>query len=198
MKFTKLKKLNIRDVCFVSVFTAIIAVCAQIIIPMPIGVPLTLQTFAIPLAGMILGAKRGTLAVFVYILLGIIGVPVFAGFKGGFGVLFGVTGGYIISFPFMALLAGISADLCYKYNSKIVRNVWAENAVLATGLILGSAINYMFGMIVGKAVVSCGWETAFATFVVPYIPTAVVKIILAGGIGVSVRKILTKNRILTQ
>ena len=187
---TKTKKFSftIRDTCFISIFTAVIAICAQLSIPMPIGVPFTLQTFAIPLAGIILGAKRGSLAVLIYIMLGITGVPVFAGFKGGFGVLFGPTGGYIISFPIMALCAGV--------NFKKIKNIWIQNAVLASGLVLGCAINYMFGMLVGKTVVSCSWEQAFAVFVLPYIPTAVLKIMLAGIIGVSIKKILMKNRIL--
>ena len=191
---SKTKKLNIpvRDICFISIFTAITAVCAPIGIPMPMGVPFTMQTFAIPLAGVILGAKRGTLSVIVYILLGIIGVPVFTGFRGGFGVLFGATGGYIISFPVMALFAGISSDLCYKNKFGKTKTAW----ILAAGLILGSAINYISGMTVGKFVTSCDWTQALTIFVLPYIPTAVIKIILAGIFGVTIKKILLKNRIL--
>lgn len=193
---TKKSSMSIRDICFISIFAAIIAVCAQISIPMPVGVPFTLQTFAVPLAGIILGTKRGTLSVIVYVMLGIIGIPVFSGFRGGFAVLFGATGGYIISFPVMVLCVGISSDLCYKYSSVKTKNIWVENAVLAIGLVSGSAINYISGMAVGKAVTSCGWEEALAIFVIPYIPTAVAKLILAGSIGVTVKKILLKNRIL--
>ena len=69
------KKLAIRDMCHIGIFAAIIAVCAQISIPMPLGVPMTLQTLAIPLAGVVLGIKKGVAATLVYILLGIIGVP---------------------------------------------------------------------------------------------------------------------------
>lgn len=193
---TKKFSIPIRDICFISIFTAIIAVCAQLSIPMPMGVPFTMQTFAIPLAGVILGAKRGTLSVIVYILLGIIGVPVFAGFKGGFGVLFGATGGYIITFPLMALFAGISSDLCSKYNSGKTKNIWANNIILAVGLVLGSTMNYISGMIFGKFVISCDWEQALAVFVLPYIPTAVIKIVLAGIFGMTIKKILLKSKIL--
>lgn len=191
---SKTKKINlsIRDICFISIFTAIIAVCAQINITMPAGVPFTMQTFAIPLAGVILGAKRGTLSVVVYILLGIIGVPVFTGFRGGFAVLFGATGGYIITFPIMALFAGISSDLCNKYKFGKIKTAW----ILASGLILGSAVNYISGMTVGKFIVSCDWAQALTVFVLPYIPTAVIKIVLAGIFGVTIKKILLKNRIL--
>ncbi len=77
----------IRDICYIALFTALIAVLAQISIPLPGGVPLTLQTFAVPLAGLVLGSKRGTIATAVYVLLGAVGVPVFAGFSVGRGSL---------------------------------------------------------------------------------------------------------------
>ena len=70
---------GIKDIIYIAVFTAIIAVLAQISIPMPGGVPMTMQTFAVPLAGIVLGAKRGTISTLIYVLLGFIGVPVFAG-----------------------------------------------------------------------------------------------------------------------
>lgn len=92
-----------------AMFTAIIAVMAQLAIPMPIGVPVTLQTFAMALCGYILGWKYGSVSVFVYLLLGAVGVPVFANFKGGVGALFGMTGGYLSGFLFMVILCGIGA-----------------------------------------------------------------------------------------
>jgi len=182
---------SIRNICFISIFTAIIAVCAQISIPMPTGVPFTLQTFAIPLAGIILGAKRGALSAIIYIFLGIIGIPVFTGFSGGIGVIFGATGGYIISFPILALCAGISLDLYEK-----IKNIWFKNAIFAAGLITGTAINYICGMFLGKFILACSFEQAFALFVLPYIPTSVIKIILSGTIGINLKKILIKNNIL--
>jgi len=182
---------SIRNICFISVFTAIIAVCAQISIPMPTGVPFTLQTFAIPLAGIILGAKKGTLSVIIYIFLGIIGVPVFSGFIGGLAVIFGKTGGYIISFPILALCAGIGSNLYQK-----IKNIWIKNAIFAAGLIIGAAINYTAGMLVGKIILSCSFTQAFTLFILPYIPTAVIKIILSGVIGINIKNILTKSKIL--
>lgn len=101
--------LSVKDLCAIGMFVTIIAICAQISIPMPIGVPMTLQTFAIPLAGAVLGVKNGLIATLVYIALGAIGAPVFTGFAGGAGVLFGRTGGFIFGFPFMAIAAGIGS-----------------------------------------------------------------------------------------
>ena len=90
------------DMAYISMFTVIIAICSWISIPMT--VPFTLQTFGVFAAVGILGGRRGTISVLLYILLGAIGVPVFAGFSGGLGVLTGNTGGYIVGFLFSALL----------------------------------------------------------------------------------------------
>ena len=90
------------DIVYIAVFAVIMAICSWISIPTT--VPFTLQTFGVFIAVGILGGKRGTLAVLVYIILGAIGVPVFSGFTGGVGILVGTTGGYIIGFLFSALV----------------------------------------------------------------------------------------------
>ena len=90
------------DMAYISMFTVIIAICSWISIPMT--VPFTLQTFGVFAAVGILGGRRGTISVLLYILLGAIGVPVFAGFSGGLGVLTGNTGGYIVGFLASALV----------------------------------------------------------------------------------------------
>jgi biotin transport system substrate-specific component len=104
------RKINSREIAAAAVLTAITAVLAQISIPMPTGVPLTLQTFAIALCGFVLGKRLGTLSVSAYILLGLAGAPVFSGFMGGAGKLFGVTGGFIFGFLPMAFLCGLGAE----------------------------------------------------------------------------------------
>ena len=90
------------DLVYISMFTVLIAICSWISIPA--AGPFTLQTLGVFLAVGILGGKRGTIAVLVYILLGAIGIPVFAGFSGGIGVLTGTTGGYIVGFLASALV----------------------------------------------------------------------------------------------
>lgn len=90
-----------------GVFAALLAVLSQLSIPLPSGVPVTLQTFAVALCGFTLGARKGAAAVVVYLLLGAVGLPVFAGFLGGVGILFGVTGGFLWGFIAMAALCGL-------------------------------------------------------------------------------------------
>ena len=172
--------LSVQDICYIAVFTALIAIMAQISIPLPAGVPFTLQTLAIPLAGIILGAKRGTIAAVVYVLLGAVGVPVFAGFTGGPQTIVGYTGGFIVSFPLMALTAGLVAD-------KSIKNIsfWA-------GLVAGAVLNYAIGTVWFMVVAKSGLAEAFFACVVPFIPTAIVKIILAGIFGNTLRIALKK------
>lgn len=103
-------KISVQDICCIALMAAVTVVMAQISIPMPMGVPMTMQTFAVTLAGVILGSKRGGLSILVYVLLGAIGLPVFAGFSGGIQNLVGPTGGFLISFPIMAWLIGVGVE----------------------------------------------------------------------------------------
>lgn len=91
-----------KDIVYIGIFAALIAACSWLVIPGP--VPFTMQTFAVFLTVGLLGGKRGTTAVLVYILMGAVGLPVFSGFMGGLGKLLGTTGGYILGFLFSALL----------------------------------------------------------------------------------------------
>lgn len=95
------RSLKTYDIVYVALFTVLIAICSWISIPAV--VPFTLQTMGVFLSINILGGRRGTLSVLVYILLGAIGIPVFQGFTGGIGILLGNTGGYIIGFLVAAL-----------------------------------------------------------------------------------------------
>ncbi|MDD3970645.1 MAG: biotin transporter BioY, partial [Clostridia bacterium] len=93
-----------KQIAYTGMFTAIIAVMSQLAIPMPSGVPATLQTLAIVITGLILGVKAGTVSVGLYITIGAIGLPVFSAFRSGLGTLFGVTGGFIFGFiPFVIM-----------------------------------------------------------------------------------------------
>ena len=103
-------KFSVRDICYAGLFAAVIAVMAQISIPMPLGVPMTMQTFAITLAAVVLGSKLSAIATLVYLLLGAVGVPVLANFSGGIDKFVGPTGGFLISFPIMAYIIGLGVE----------------------------------------------------------------------------------------
>ena len=102
-------KLSTRGLIICAIFASITAILAQISIPLPFStVPLTMQVFAVTISGIILGAKKGLISQLIYVTLGAIGMPVFAGMSGGMGMVFGYTGGFIISFPIMALVINYS------------------------------------------------------------------------------------------
>lgn len=172
----KESKLSIQDIVVIGLCTAIIVIMAQISIPMPLGVPMTMQTFAITLTGIILGAKRGALASFIYVLLGAVGVPVFAGFSGGFQTLIGPTGGFLWSFPIMAFFIGLGAEKYRK--SKPLFLLW---------LVIGTVINYVIGVVVFCLVTQSSVMTGISACVLPFIPTAIIKAVLASIIGLNIK-----------
>ena len=97
-----------RYAAYIGLAVALLAVCAWMAVPMPIGVPFTLQTLGLFVTVGLLGGRGGTIAVAVYLLMGGLGLPVFAGFGGGLGVLLGVTGGYLWGMlPAAAVMGGV-------------------------------------------------------------------------------------------
>ncbi len=98
---------NTHNLVLVGMFAAVMAVISQLSLPMPTGVPITIQVMGIALIGTILGWKLGFFAVLVYILVGAAGLPVFSGFRGGIQCLVGMSGGYILAWPIMAICCGI-------------------------------------------------------------------------------------------
>ncbi len=179
MTTTSSASLTSRDITRIGLAAALIAVLAQISIPMPAGVPMTLQTFVIPLVGIILGSKKGTIAAVIYVLLGAVGLPIFAGFTGGLGIVLGMTGGFIVSFPIMAFLAGLGTEA-------------GGSVRLYAGLIAGAILNYIIGTCWFVVAAHSTFAAAFTACVLPFIPTAVIKIILAGIIGKKVRDLLSR------
>ena len=103
-------KNKLQRTVMAGVFAALLVVLSQVSIPLPTGIPVTLQTFAVALCGCVLGPAVGSAAVGVYLALGAVGVPVFAGFSGGAGALVGMTGGYLWAFLPMAFLCGLGAQ----------------------------------------------------------------------------------------
>lgn len=101
-------RFSAKTLTMCAIFTALVAVCSQITIPLPI-IPINLALFAVYLAGALLGPWRGALSLVVYLLLAAVGVPVMAGFRGGLGNLVGNTGGYVVGYIFAAFFTGLLA-----------------------------------------------------------------------------------------
>ena len=123
---------SIRKQILCALFAAAMAICAQLSIPVGL-VPISMGSLAVLLAGGVLGKKYGTLSMVLYILLGAIGLPVFAMGKGGFSVLAGPTGGYIIGYVFMAFITGWFAE---KYPQR--------KGMLLVGMVTGNLICLLY------------------------------------------------------
>lgn len=168
-------KISTQDICSIATMTAITAVLAQISIPMPFGVPMTMQTFAVTLAGIVLGAKRGAISMLIYVLLGALGVPVLAGFCGGFQYLVGPTGGFLISFPIMAYLIGVGTKLR------------KQKGMFLLFLILGTVVNYTVGVLMFCIIMKASVWTGITACVLPFIPTAIIKAAVASILGLKLQ-----------
>lgn len=160
------------DLTYIALAAALIVICSWICIP-SLVMPFTLQTFAVCLIAGILGAKRGALAVIVYLCMAAAGFPVFSGFRGGPGALFGTTGGYAVGFIFTALITGAAAE---RSGRKI--------PILAVSMAAGIAACYAFGTFWYMLVYTNGSGAAGAAAVLsqcvfPFIIPDIIKIALA-------------------
>ena len=166
----------------IALFAILIGICSWITIPG--AVPFTLQTFGVFLAVSVLGGKRGTAAVLLYIFIGLIGIPVFSGFRGGIGVLLGNTGGYILGFIFSALLMWL------------FEIIW-KRRFLFLSMILSLLVCYTFGTLWFLLIYTgdngvIGITTILSWCVLPFIIPDFLNIFLAFLLGKQLRKILSR------
>lgn len=177
---------NIHQITLTGLMTAVICLLAPFSLRIPISpVPISLGFLAIYFVVSVLGLKLGTLSVVIYILLGLAGLPVFTGFTGGPGQLFGPTGGYIIGYIFMAPICGFFVD---KWEEKLLP--------CFLGMILGSVVCYLFGTLWLAYQASYTFPQALAAGVLPFIPADLVKLVAATAIGHQLRKRLRKAGLL--
>ncbi|MCR4719477.1 MAG: biotin transporter BioY [Firmicutes bacterium] len=159
--------MSVKTMTYISLMSVIITLCAWLTIPA--AVPFTMQTFGIFFALLFLGGKRGTASITVYLLLGALGLPVFSGFSGGIGHLFGITGGYMLGF----LLTGIVYILFERIFGKSLK-------ISVLSLIFGLFLCYAFGTVwfsIYKG--NMGFLQAFAICVLPFIIPDLLKLALA-------------------
>ena len=166
-------RISVKNIVLAGMFAAFLAVMSQVSLPMPTGVPITVQVFAVALVGVILGWKRGVLAVLVYILIGAVGVPVFANFKGG----------YIIAWPVMTILCGIQPKT---QNTKL--NV-ALNIILS---LVGLAVCESVGALQWALLSGSDLKGIIIYSLTAFVPKDIILTVLAVLIGRQVRKMASK------
>lgn len=174
---------SIKTIVQTALFTSIIVILSQIAIPMPFGVPITLQTFAVALCGYVLGWKYGTLSTLVYVLLGAVGLPVFANFSGGMSVIFGMTGGFIFGFLVLAALSGLHIRI----KNKIVS--------ILLGL-SGLIICHVLGVIQFSFVTNTPFVKSLFLVSIPFLLKDVLSVIAAYLVAIAVRERLNKANLI--
>ena len=161
----------------IAVMAALLCVAGPLSVPAG-PVPLSLASFAVYMAGIVLGAKKGPVAVGLYLLIGVFGVPVFSGFSGGFQKLAGVTGGYLLGYLPCAFLAGLGAE------KAAGRGRWILPAALAAGTL----VLYLLGTVWFMVQAGTGIGGALSLCVLPFLPGDAVKIAASSLLAAPVRK----------
>lgn len=178
------EKLKLRSMIITALFAAIIGVLAQITIPLPL-VPITGQTLAIGLAATILGSRYGTLSAILYLVIGAVGVPVFAEFSGGISKIFGPTGGYLVGFIPATFLIGFYLEKTrFTFIHALIANI------------IGMIVTLVFGTAWLKVSADLTWTAAIAGGLTPFLIVGVVKAALAAWIGIIVRSRLVSAKLL--
>lgn len=170
--------MNAREITLTALFAALTAIGAQISIPLG-EVPITLQVLFVLLSGLILRARLGFISQAVYVLMGALGLPVFAGLKGGFPIIYGPTGGYIIAFPIAALIAGLIAIK--------KENIYGYAAASLAGIL----VIYFLGWLRLGFFLGGDFKKAFALGVAPFILVDILKGAVAILVADRVRKALS-------
>ncbi|MCM1099648.1 MAG: biotin transporter BioY [Ruminococcus flavefaciens] len=173
---------SVKRIALAGLLTAVICVLSPFALHIPISpVPISLGMLAIYFVVSVAGRKLGTISVLIYILLGLVGVPVFTDFTAGPGKLLGPTGGYIIGYIFLALISGFFVD-------RFGRNL----LLCIPGMVLGTCVCYLFGTLWLQYQMQLTFPQALLAGVIPYIPADLVKLALAMTVGSQIRKRLVK------
>ncbi|NMA85525.1 MAG: biotin transporter BioY [Epulopiscium sp.] len=173
-------KSKVYQLASIGVMTAVICILGPLSIPIGL-VPISFTNLAIYITLYTLGMKKGTISYIIYLLVGFAGVPVFSSFTSGPSKLLGPTGGYLIGFIFMALIAGFFIDMFY--------NKWY---LCVVGLVLGTTVCYIVGTAWLAYQANISASAALATGVIPFIPGDLAKIIPAAYIGPQIRNRLIR------
>ena len=176
----KNKKLTTYQMAVTALMAA--ALCVLGPLSVPIGaIPISLSNFVICLTAWLLGPKFGTLSVAVYLLIGLVGVPVFSGYGAGIAKLAGPTGGYLVGYLLLAFIGGLFIE-----KSK------GQPVISGIGLVLGDAACYVLGTIWFMVLTGLDLPTSLTYCVIPYLPGDVIKIVLASLLTIQLDKRMPK------
>ena len=182
-------KLTTYDLVLCALCAAVTCILAPLSVPLAGEVPVSLATFAVLLSGILLGAKLGGLSQLIYVLLGAVGLPVFAGWTGGLGNVLGMTGGYIIGYIPLAWLTGL---IYKKYGSTARMPV--RIAFMIIGMIVGNIALYVIGTAWFMVITGMDLGASLAACVIPFIPGNFIKMAAVCFIAPPVENAIRRTR----
>lgn len=205
-----MKKNNkVRNLIFCSLVSALLCIFAPISIPIGV-VPVTLANFVIYLSVVIVGLKTSFVSLLVYLLLGIAGLPVFSAYSGGIGKLLGPTGGYLIGYIPMVLIAGGLNEKRFlfgrssyvqgkenEFSTQAKERTLLSNAITIIGMLVGTFVQYLMGTFWFCMQMECDVKYAVSVCVLPFIAFDIGKMIVAFFLGRTVRKILVRQEMVS-
>ena len=184
MEKTSTRSLSVLQMALIGVMTAITCILGPLSIQIPgTPVPISFTNLAIYITLYVLGMKDGTISYLIYLLLGVVGLPIFSSFTGGPAKLAGPTGGYLIGFIFMALIAGFFID-------RFPKKYWFH----VIGMVLGTAVCYLFGTVWLCYQMKIGFIAGLWAGCIPYLPGDGVKIVISVILGPVLRHAVNQVR----
>lgn len=173
--------MKIRSLAEISLGVAMVSIGAQIVIPMPGGVPITLQTIVLGLIAVVLGPKKSMAVAGIYILVGLIGIPVFNSLRGGLEVIIGPTGGYLLSFPIFVFIIGYISSKFQSYK------------VIIGGALIATVLNLFLGTIYLTIILDLTLKKGLIAGFIPFVATGVLNSIVIGVLGLRIRNLMYKG-----
>ncbi|MFD1954473.1 biotin transporter BioY [Paenibacillus thailandensis] len=189
-----MKSYNIRNYVFIALFAALFVVMSAISFKLSFSpVPITLQTLAVCLAGLFLGARNGFLSMLLILVLTAIGLPLLNG-RGGLSILFGTTGGFLFGFLFSALLIGLATGPLLRSKTWIGGKIATFILLFIIMEALGSFVAYLFGVPWMMQVLDVSLQKALTLGCYPFLIGDALKSLVAAAIGVSLKPYILKLR----
>ena len=181
---TAKQKMSNRQMAVIALMTALMCILGPMSIPIG-AIPISFTNLVIYITAYLLGTKFGAISYCIYLLIGMVGIPVFSGFSGGPAKLAGPTGGYLIGFLFIAIISGI-----------FIQKGHGKNAISILGMILGTLVAYIFGTIWFVIQAECTVMYALTVCVFPFLIADGIKIIVASKVGPLIQNTLHKAHLL--
>ena len=176
-----------RDITVMAICTALMCVLSPLSIPLTGGVPISLATFVVMVFGVVLKQNKTVIVVALYLIIGLIGIPVYGSFTSGASILFGMTGGYLFGYVILGYITGLFSSIS-KNKDKKTRNLY-----LIGGMVFGTVVLYLVGTIYFMKFTGMDLASSMAACVIPFIPGDIIKMVITLVISPRLETIVDKK-----